>query len=236
MHPVDWTERDSRFGFTLFLPQHEAEMILREWATETGVELRFKWEVIDLNQDQDEVRILVRTPEEEVCTLAAKYVVGADGTRSGTRQLSGIEYVGHGETFTGVLATIEMEFPWEGGLKVGHNERGWLASFPFGRGLTRITLVHSRGRHTHSNEPVTAEEVSKYVSDILDETITFPSLLGGTRYSDAQRMATRFRKDRVFLVGESARVHYPASGVGMNYCIQDGAVRNVVGIRWRDLR
>jgi 2-polyprenyl-6-methoxyphenol hydroxylase-like FAD-dependent oxidoreductase len=221
MHPVDWTERDSRFGFTLFLPQHETEMILREWATENGVELRFKWEVVGLNQDQDEVRISVRTPEEQVLTFAAKYVVGADGTRSATRQLSGIDFVGHGETFTGVLATIEMEFPWEGGLKVGHNERGWLASFPFGRGLTRITMVHAGGRYTRSNEPVTAEEVSKYVSDILDETIAFPSLLGGTRYSDAQRMATKFRKDRVFLVGESARVHYPASGVGMNYCIQD---------------
>lgn len=25
----------------------------------------------------------------------------------------------------------------------------------------------------------------------------------------------------MFLVGESARIHYPASGVGMNFCIQD---------------
>jgi hypothetical protein len=34
-------------------------------------------------------------------------------------------------------------------------------------------------------------------------------------------MATQFRKGRVFLLGEAARIHYPASGVGMNFCIQD---------------
>jgi 2-polyprenyl-6-methoxyphenol hydroxylase-like FAD-dependent oxidoreductase len=33
--------------------------------------------------------------------------------------------------------------------------------------------------------------------------------------------AAQMRKGRMFLVGESVRVHYPASGVGMNFCIQD---------------
>jgi hypothetical protein len=35
------------------------------------------------------------------------------------------------------------------------------------------------------------------------------------------RMAAKFRERRMFLVGESARIHYPASGVGMNFCMQD---------------
>jgi hypothetical protein len=35
------------------------------------------------------------------------------------------------------------------------------------------------------------------------------------------RAVDSLRKGRVFLVGESARIHYPASGVGMNFCLQD---------------
>ena len=148
-------------------------------------------------------------------------MIGADGTRSVTREKSGIDFAGHGSTFTGVVATAEMDFPWPGALKVGHNEKGWLTSFPFGRGLTRFTVVHAEGRRSKIDEPITSEEVSNYVSDILGEKVVIPSMIGATRYNDAMRMATQFRKGRIFLVGESARVHYPASGVGMNFCIQD---------------
>jgi 2-polyprenyl-6-methoxyphenol hydroxylase-like FAD-dependent oxidoreductase len=221
MYPVDWTERDSRFGFTLFLSQHETEVLLREWAAESGADLRFKWEVTDLEQTPDQVRVAVRPIGEEARTLTARYVVGADGTRSVTREKSGIDFAGHGATFTGVVATAEMDFPWPGALKVGHNEKGWLTSFPFGRGLTRFTVVHAEGRRSQIDESITVEEVSNYVSDILGEKVKIPSMIGATRYNDAMRMATQFRKGRIFLVGESARVHYPASGVGMNFCIQD---------------
>jgi hypothetical protein len=41
------------------------------------------------------------------------------------------------------------------------------------------------------------------------------------RFHDAMFLAERLRDRRVFLVGEAVRVHYPASGVGMNFCIQD---------------
>jgi 2-polyprenyl-6-methoxyphenol hydroxylase-like FAD-dependent oxidoreductase len=114
-----------------------------------------------------------------------------------------------------------MDFPWPGALRVGHNEKGWLTAFPFGRGLTRFTIVHAEARSSKLDEPITVEEVTNYVNDILGEKVKIPSMIGATRYNDAMRMATQFRNGRIFLVGESARVHYPASGVGMNFCIQD---------------
>jgi flavin-dependent dehydrogenase len=42
-----------------------------------------------------------------------------------------------------------------------------------------------------------------------------------TRFHDAMYVAEKMRAGRVLLVGESVRVHYPVSGVGMNFCIQD---------------
>jgi 2-polyprenyl-6-methoxyphenol hydroxylase-like FAD-dependent oxidoreductase len=222
MHPVDWRDRDSRFGFTLFLPQHEAETILRDWAKECGAEIRFQWEVTRIEQDQDEVQVAVRPAGETERVITAKYLIGADSARSLTRKAAGIAFEGRDATFTGVVATTEMEFPWQGGLKVGHNEKGWLTSYRFGAGLTRFTIIHAEGRYQKAkDDPVTVEEISGYVSDILGEPITLPNLRAATRYDDAMRMAARFRERRIFLVGESARVHYPASGVGMNFCMQD---------------
>lgn len=221
MHPVDWTARDSRFGFTLFLAQHESETILRDWAAESGAELLFRHEVVGLVDEGDQVQVTSRDSAGALHTTTARFVIGADGGRSRTRELAGIEFPGHDATFTGVIATATMDFPWEGGLKVGHNERGWLTSFPFGPGLTRFTMVHADMRRMAQNEPVTVQELSKCVSEILEEPVPIPELAAATRYSDAQRMAASFQKGNIFLVGESARIHYPASGVGMNFCLQD---------------
>lgn len=221
MHPVDWTARDSRFGFTLFLSQHESEFVLREWATESGVDLRFRSKVVGLVDRGEYVEVTMEDSDGATSVVTAQYVIGADGGRSTVRQLAGIDFPGHDTTFTGVIVTAEMDFPWPGGLKVAHNERGWINSFPFGPGLTRFTMVHAGSRHLPQDEPVTVEEMSRCVSEIFEERVTIPSLRAATRYGDTTRLASQFRKGRVILVGESMRLHYPASGVGMNFCIQD---------------
>ena len=72
------------------------------------MDLRFQWEVTSLKQDQSEIQVSVRPFEEAIRTLTAKYVIGADGTRSVTWESCGIDFVGDPSTFTGVVATAEM--------------------------------------------------------------------------------------------------------------------------------
>jgi 2-polyprenyl-6-methoxyphenol hydroxylase-like FAD-dependent oxidoreductase len=221
MSPVSWTARDSRFGFTLFLNQHETELTIAQWAEEQSAQLFYEHELIDLTQDKSSVNVVVRDSRGAEQAVTAKYVVGADGGKSRTRQVAGIDFAGHDATFTGIVGTVNVPFPWPGGIKVGHNERGWLSSFPFGLGQTRITLVHAESRMRAQNEPVTPQEFSDCVSDILGERFEVPEDTVPMRYGDAHRVASSLQRGRVFLVGEAARLHYPASGVGMNFCIQD---------------
>lgn len=221
MHPVDWTELDSRFGFTLFLSQHESECILRDWAEEVGVTSSFACEVESVVDHGHEVEVMWRCADGQRHTTRASYVVGADGGRGLVRSGIGIGYASRPQTFTGIIATAELEFPWDGGMKVAHNVRGWIAAYPFGPGLTRFTMVHAERRTAGQDEAVTADEVGRCASEILGEEVLIPGLAGARRYGDAQHLADSFRKGRVFLVGEAARIHYPASGVGMNFCIQD---------------
>ncbi len=221
MAPVSWAARDSRFGFTLMLPQHETEDVLRRWAMDCGAELRFCHEMVELHDNGDSVTAVIRDPDGMTTSVQATYVVGADGGRSRTREQIGIDVEGHRDTFTGVIATAKMQFPWPGTTRTGRNEHGWVAANPFGLGLTRFTMVHAEGRSKERTEPVTIPELNRSLGEILDESVEIPELVGASRYGDAMWMATKFRKGRVFLVGEAARVHYPASGVGMNFCIQD---------------
>lgn len=221
MHPVDWTDRDSRFGFTLFLSQHESELIMQQWAAEHGVVTEHQTELIGLVREADGVIATVRDKEGTEQEIRARYVVGADGGRSTTRELAGIEWTGRDATFTGLVVTADMPFPWEGGLKVGHNPHGWTSCFRFGPGQTRMTLVYKKSMDKPQSEPITIEEVENAIEDIIGERITIPGIVSATRYGDTHRVASRLVDGRVILVGESARLHYPASGVGMNFCIQD---------------
>lgn len=221
MAPVSWSARDSRFGFTLMLAQHETEEVLRHWAVECGVELRLGHEMVDIHDDGDVITAVVHDQHGTTSSVRAKLVVGADGGRSRTRELVGIDVEGHPDTFTGVIATAKMPFPWPGTTRTERNENGWVAANPFGLGLTRFTMVHAEGRALTRSEPVTIPELNQSLSEILGEPIDIPELVGASRYGDAMWMATRFRQGRVFLLGEAARIHYPASGVGMNFCIQD---------------
>ena len=156
----------TRFAIRIHLDvaQSETEAIQRDWATETGVVVHFEQELVDLVDQPDQVRAIIRHGDGNEHDVTARYVVGADGGRSRTRECAGIEVVGHGDTFTGIIATAEMAFPWPGGSRVGHNEHGWVSVAPFGVGLTRFTVVHAQRRNAPRREPITIPELGQLVS------------------------------------------------------------------------
>ena len=57
--------------------------------------------------------------------------------------------------------------------------------------------------------------------DILGTDYGITNFRWASRFDDTMRCVPALRQGNIFLVGESARIHYPASGVGMNFCIQD---------------
>jgi len=182
--------------------------------------------VSGLEQDADGVRVVADLDGGTQQEFAASYVVGADGGRSAVRKLLGIDFVGHDATFTGIVADLAMAKPWPGARMMSDNDRGWVNAFPFGSGaepVLRFNIVHVESMRTDKDVPVPDEEVHRVLDEILDELdVEWGEVLWASRYTDAMRLADRFRQDRVFLVGDSTRIHYPASGVGMNFCIQDG--------------
>jgi 2-polyprenyl-6-methoxyphenol hydroxylase-like FAD-dependent oxidoreductase len=221
MKPVHWHHLGSRFGYRLVLPQTITEELLTKHALNAGVTIERGLTVDTANQDESGVEIGMVGCDGQRSTRRCTYLVGCDGGRSAVREQLGIESIGHGPTFTGIVADVRLDNPWPGGRHITDNECGWLASFPFGAGVTRFNLVHAQRMHADATEPVTAEEVRRCLSDILGTKLDFDELLWASRFTDTTRIASTFSRGRVFLVGESTRIHYPASGVGMNFCIQD---------------
>jgi 2-polyprenyl-6-methoxyphenol hydroxylase-like FAD-dependent oxidoreductase len=224
MRPVEWRHLGSRFGYRLILPQNHTEELLLAHAREQGVTILSGVTVESVKAGADDVVVLGRGADDGILEVQASYVVGADGGRSVVRQEARIGFAGHDATFTGIVADARIETPWPEGRRMVDNERGWVTSFPFGSDdepITRFNIVHVDRRHAPQSEPVTLEEVRACLREILGFDIEIDELRWASRFTDAMRIADTFRAGRVLLVGESSRIHYPASGVGMNFCIQD---------------
>lgn len=81
--------------YTLPVPQHRIEEVLRARAGELGVEIRWGHEVVGFAQgpDDDAVTVEVAGPDGSY-RLRAGFLVGADGAHSVTRKLAGIAFPG----------------------------------------------------------------------------------------------------------------------------------------------
>jgi 2-polyprenyl-6-methoxyphenol hydroxylase-like FAD-dependent oxidoreductase len=224
MQPVHWRHLDTRFPHRLILQQSTTEELLTEDCLELGVRFVRGATVNGVEQDAGGVRVTAETDDGSLTTMTARYLVGADGGRSAVRKALGIGFPGHDATFTGIVADVAMAAPWPEVRKMTDNERGWVNAFPFGGGddpVLRFNIVHADSRRIDKSEPVPDEEVYRVLREILEMDLDFGEVRWASRYTDAMRLASHFSRGRAFLVGESTRIHYPASGVGMNFCIQD---------------
>ncbi|RKS73006.1 2-polyprenyl-6-methoxyphenol hydroxylase-like FAD-dependent oxidoreductase [Actinomadura pelletieri DSM 43383] len=212
---------DSKFPYALILPQMTTEHLLAEWAAEQGADVRRGITYLGHAQTAAGVTVTARDAAGRELEFGAPYLVGADGARSLVRETAGIPFEGHATRMTAVAVDADLPFPWQASMQMKRNEHGWVLAYPFGRGITRFIIVAEHRRNVPKHEPVTMDEVRESLRLIFGDDFGVTSARWLSRYGDAHRMVPAFRRGRVLLAGEATRVHYPASGIGMNYCIQD---------------
>jgi 2-polyprenyl-6-methoxyphenol hydroxylase-like FAD-dependent oxidoreductase len=221
LRSVDWRNINSRFGFTLMIPQNATEEVLVEWAREKGVDLHYGMTVDDVHAAGDGFEVRATDSGGGKQVFSARYVVGSDGARSTVRKSANLPFEGHDGTFRGIVVDAYLQCPFAEGHGGNDNEHGWARAFAFGPGITRFNLVHEKQRHVAKDIAVTVDEVTACLRDILGTDYGITNFRWASRFDDTTRCVPALRQGNIFLVGESARIHYPASGVGMNFCIQD---------------
>lgn len=182
--------------------------------------VQFGSRVVGVSQDAESVHVAVERAGER-SILAADYLVGADGARSTVRKAIGLEF--QGETFpeTTLLATTEFEFRdhLEGLSGVNYC---WAKQGTF-------SLLRLPGEWRVSLYPDEDESVEDALADEAIEAKLQRIVRRAERYVVKQkrpyrvhqRVVERYRVGRVLLAGDSAHVHSPSGGMGMNGGIHD---------------
>ncbi len=212
---------DTRHPYRVQCEQYKlTRIIVAELEKLDNVEIRFRVRATGTSQDENGVTLNVETPEgpEE---LKGRYLIAADGASSVIRVSQGIGFPGL--TFPELWLCTSTEFPFE-----DHFEDlapiAYIADpdfwFVFVRvpGLWRLLLPSRVGETAESL--VTDETVQERMHQVCPKTGDYDTY-HRTAYSVHQRVAETYRKDRVFLVGDSAHINNPLGGMGMNGGIHD---------------
>jgi 2-polyprenyl-6-methoxyphenol hydroxylase-like FAD-dependent oxidoreductase len=99
---LDFSFLDTRYPFTLFLPQRRTEELLNDHLDELGVPLLRSHEVTGVRQHATGVEVDVATPSGPAI-IAAAYVVGCDGAGSAVRQAADLEFAGTPSSWYSIL-------------------------------------------------------------------------------------------------------------------------------------
>ena len=207
---------ETAFPFVVQTEQHKlANMALAQLE-----DARMGSRVVSVSQDGE--KVLVKTESE---TLAADYVIGADGGRSTVRKSLGIDFEGY--TWPERFLVITTKFDFQAAL--GCCLRNYMADPQEWTNLFKVAGDDLKGRwravyNTREDEP-DEEALSDAAVRARLSRIHVPEsqrdYLHLNLYAVHQRVANSFRKGRVFLCGDAAHVNNPIGGLGLNSGIHE---------------
>lgn len=182
------------------LAQDRTETILREQLASYGVEVQYNKELTGFKQDAEQVQVTINN---EIKTY--DYLIGADGVKSNTRMLAGIDYPGYELEEDWSIADIYTDNArYSKDFNIHLNKEGQIA-LVIPLESNRVRVVSNSGDILHH----------------LPESLRIREVKRSANFRIGIHQASEYQRGRIFLVGDAAHCHSPVGGRGMNLGIAD---------------
>jgi 2-polyprenyl-6-methoxyphenol hydroxylase-like FAD-dependent oxidoreductase len=207
---------DTAHPYLLGIPQNLTERLLAEHAVEVGAEIQRGTELVGLSPDDRGVAAELA----DGTWLRARYLVGCDGGRSAVRKTLGIGFPGEPASIEWLLGEVEVTASAEALAAVAQSPLLRFGPAPHAEGVYGF-VVRAKGVAEDQSAPPTLEQFRERLRAIAGTDFGVHSPRRLTRFTDATRLAERYRAGRVLLAGDAAHIHPPIGGQGLNLGIQD---------------
>ncbi len=223
--------RDVSPTVRLFITQKLLEPLLQRRAQELGADLRFSTELVSFEQDPSGVSAVIRHRDTGAAqAVRARYMIAADGPRSGVRERLGIRMLGRGIFSNSITIYFTGDVS---GLLRGRNLSVILVANPTLRGFFRIEkpftsgflVVNTTGDPRQPNTDLwtglNKERCIEYLRGALGNDYIPVCVDSVMHWNSRADVAKIFQHGRVFLAGDAAHTMPPYGGFGGNTGVQD---------------
>jgi 2-polyprenyl-6-methoxyphenol hydroxylase-like FAD-dependent oxidoreductase len=216
---LDMSDFPTRHPYSLGLWQNHIERIMAEWVAELGVPTNYGREVTGFAQDDAGVDVELA----DGSALRARYLIGCDGGRSVIRKAAGIDFPGWDPTTSNLIAEVEVAVEPEWGIS--HTALGISSLNRMDDGPVRVLVTE---QEIGSESEPTLRDLSEALTRVYGTDYGIHSPTWISRFTDMTRQAASYREGRVLIAGDSAHIHYPAGGQGLQNGMQDA-----VNLGWK---
>jgi 2-polyprenyl-6-methoxyphenol hydroxylase-like FAD-dependent oxidoreductase len=213
----------SAYPYMLIYEQSKNERLLHEYLQSHGKEVLWKTELENFSQNDSSVTVQAKTAGGASRIIEAKYLIGCDGAKSSTRHALGLTF--EGSTFERMFYVADAQVDWKfshDALHICLNKDSLLIFFPL-KGKKRYRIVGNFPEgHEKDEGDILYEEIEQQIKEKASLELDIHDVDWFSTYRVHTRHVNKFSERRGFLAGDSAHIHTPAGGQGMNTGIQDG--------------
>ena len=210
---------DSLYASPFVLPQSRTERLLLTHLRDKGIEVERNCECFDVRVQPEGVSCDLKRTDGSTETIEAAWLAGCDGARSRVRQKLPVSFPGITEGVGFILADAKAT----GGLGtdsilVSSGSGGNVIIFPVEEEIWRIFALREQ-TNDHSNP--TLEEIQQHLDGAGLDRVRLSDPVWLSYFTVNERVVSRNRVGRAFLLGDASHIHSPAGGQGMNTGMQD---------------